>query len=716
MTAVETKKSFCRFCHAFCGTEVDVEDGRVVRVRGDRDNAVSQGYTCLKGRAEPERMVHPDRLLASRKRVEGGLQPIASRQALDEVAERLQQIVAEHGPESVAVYCGDGTHRSSAGGPWLASKWLDALGSPGMYTSFTIDSPGMLVAAQRLFGSPLPVLALDVANADCVMFVGTNPIASHFMSMPQPNPTRQLQDARKRGLKVISIDPRRCDVAKLADVHLQVKPGEDATLLAGLIKVILDEGIQDHEYVGGNCSGLDELHRAVEPFDLAYVGRRAGVPGELVQEAARTFASAERGGAQSGTGLHMARHQNLSIQLVMTLNALCGRYDRRGCLTRHRGALGVDLPTGLKGAKLPVQVGPTSRVRDIEGTFSFLGFFKEMPTNTLTDSMLKPGEGQIRALIVHGGNPALVFPDEEATLRALQGLDLLVVTDLFESATARYADYILAVKHPYERVDNTRLADATFPFAFAQYTEAMVEAPGDLLDDWEVFWGLARRMGLKMDLRGLEPESEPDADAILDAFHANARIPMEEVRKHPGGQAFGEREMLDGGHVPNMLAHDDGRMALAHPEVLAELAEVLAEPLTGSGGYAAGEEFGFRMITYRMKEVYCTQGHRLPSLRKKRRYNPCLLSPAAMEKLGLRDGDRVSVDSGFGQVEAIAEASKDVADDVVALAFGWGDPGDPRDVSEKGSNVNRLVPDDVRFDPVTGLAQQSAVPVNVRPA
>jgi anaerobic selenocysteine-containing dehydrogenase len=716
MSTLETKKSFCRFCHAFCGTEVDVQDGRVVAVRGDRDNLVSQGYTCLKGRAEMERMYHPERLLSSQQRVDGVLQPVASGEALDGVAARLSEIVAEHGPESVAVYVGDGGHRTSAGGPWLASKWLDALGSPGMYTSFTIDSPSMLVAAQRLFGSPLPMLSLDVANADCVMFVGTNPLASHFMSMPQPNPTRRVMDGKKRGLKIISIDPRRCDVARQADVHLQVKPGEDATLLAGLMKVILDEGLQDHEYVAANCSGLDALHTAVKPFDLAYVESRTGVAAELVVEAARIFATAERGGAQTGTGLHMARHQNLSTQMVMTLNALCGRYDRRGGLTRHKGAIGIDLPVDLGPAKLPVHVGPTSRVRDIEGTFSFLGFFKEMPTNTLTDSMLKPGKGQIRALIVHGGNPALVFPDEKSTIRALQGLDLLVVTDLFESATARYADTILAVKHPYERIDVPRLMDSTYPFPFSQYSEAMVEAPGDLLDDWEVFWGLARRMGLRMDLGELDPESEPTADDLLDVFHANARIPLEEVRKNPDGRIYGDRQMLDGGHVPNMLSHEDGRMALGCPHLLAELAEVHAEPLTGAGGYEADEDFGFRMITYRMKEVYCTQGQNLPSLKKKRPYNPAYLNPVAMTRLGLTDGDRVTVDSGFGQVEAIAEASKDVADGVVALAFGWGDPGDPRDVSEKGSNVQRLIPDDVRFDPVTGLAQQSAVPVNVRSA
>ena len=214
----------------------------------------------------------------------------------------------------------------------------------------------------------------------------------------------------------------------------------------------------------------------MKDFDLEYVSRRTDVAADLVEQAAEMFAAAERGGAQSGTGLHMARHQNLSTQLVMTLNGLCGRFDRCGGMTRNEGVLSFPLPLNMGPAPIPLHPGPESRIRGIKQSFSFVSFCPEMPTNTLTAEILTPGEGKIRALIVNGGNPALVFPDEESTVRALQSLDLLVVNDLFLSATAKFADYVLAVKHPFERLDVSRLMDFAYPFPFAQHSSPLVEA------------------------------------------------------------------------------------------------------------------------------------------------------------------------------------------------------------------------------------------------
>jgi anaerobic selenocysteine-containing dehydrogenase len=713
---IETHKSFCRFCHVYCGMEVDVDvaNDRVVAVRGDRENAVSRGYTCQKGRAEVERIHHPDRLLAPRKRVGGGHVDVEPEQALDEIGSRLREIIDRHGPEAVAVYTGCGGHRTSTGGPWFVAKWLEALGSPRQYTSLTIDSPSLFLAGHRFFGSPVPVSLIDLANAEVVMFVGTNPMASHqIMTIPQSNPSGQLKDAKKRGMKLIVVDPRRSDAARIADIHLQVKPGEDAALLAGMIKVILDEGLEDRDYVESFVSGVPALHDAVGGFDLEYVARRTGVSSEKIAEAARVFATAASGGAQSGTGLHMARHQDLNTQLVMTLNGLCGRFDRRGGLVRNRGVLNFEIPENISPPPLPHFREPTSRIRGIRSSFSLLGFYTEMPTNTLTDEILTPGEGQVRALIVNGGNPALVFPDEKSTIRALQDLDLLVVNDLFMSATAHYADYVLAAKHPFERTDVPRLMDYSYPFPFSQYATPLVAAPPGTLEEWEVFWGLATRLGLKLDLPGIDMAHKPSADELLDSLHANSRVPLDEVRKYPGGHVFGEPSLSWGGMIPNMIGHDDGKMAAGHPEVLEELREVRAEPLLEGGGYETGEDFRFRMITYRTKESYCTQGQNLPSLRKKRSFNPVLMNRRVMDSLDLADGDLVVVDSGYGQVEGVVEASADLGPDTIALAFGWGAPSDSRDVRQKGCNVQRLIPDDVRYDPITGLALQSAVPVNV---
>jgi anaerobic selenocysteine-containing dehydrogenase len=710
----ETKKTFCRFCHVFCGLEVDVEDNRVIAVRGDRDNPVSEGYTCPKGRAEDERINHPDRLRVSQKRVGDEFQDIDSSQAIGEIGAKLKQIIDEHGPESVAVYVGCGGHRSAAGGPWYIAKWLESFGSPRLYTSLTIDSPSLIIAYDRLFGGPLPLGVFDIDHADSALFVGTNPVISHQWTMPQSNPMTRVKNALKRGMQLVVIDPRKSDLAERADVHLQVKPGEDASLLACIIREIIDNQWYDAQYVADYVSGFNELHEAVKPFTLEYAERRTTCPAADIVEAARMFATAGSGAAASGTGLHMARHQNLTTQLVQTLNALCGRFDRRGGMTRIAGTLGPTLP-GSGNQPLPVALRTEhwSRMRNIQGITGLFGY-QEMPTNTLTDEILTPGKGQIRALIVNGGNPALVFSDTEHTLKALDQLDLLVVNDLFMSATAKHADYVMAVKHPFERVDIPMLSDNYYPFSFNQYTEKMVEARDDVIEEWEFFWRVGQKLGTGFSLPGIAADASPSADDVISALTPDARITLDELKAaSPSGRAYDDRIPEVGGVIPDMIGHQDRRLAAGHPEVIEELAEVLAEPVPEGGGYREDESFDFRLITYRMPEVYCTTGNNLPSLRRRRQYNPALMNRDDMARLSLKDEDLVTIESGHGRIEAIVEGSDRFAPGTVGLAHGWGDPADDRPTREKGSNVQVLIPRDVNYDKITGLAQQSAFPVNI---
>jgi anaerobic selenocysteine-containing dehydrogenase len=712
----ETRKTFCRFCHVFCGLEVDTEDNRVIAVRGDYDNPVSEGYTCPKGRAEVERINHPDRLRRSQKKVDGQFTEIDTAQAVDEVGARLKHIIEQYGPESVAVYVGCGGHRTSAGGPWYVAKWLQAFGSPRLYTSLTIDSPSLIIAYDRLFGGPLPLGVFDIDHADSALFVGTNPVVSHQWTMPQSNPATRVKKALKRGMKLVVIDPRKSDIAEKAHIHLQVKPGEDASLLACMIREIIDNKWYDGDYVANYVSGFEELYNAVKPFNLAYTEKRSGCPGADIVEAARLFATAGSGAAASGTGLHMARHQNLNTQLVQTLNAICGRFDRRGGMTRIAGTLGPALP-GSGNQPLPVSLRTEyrSRIRDIQGITGLFGY-QEMPTNTLADEILTEGKGQIKALIVNGGNPALVFSDTDNTLKALDKLDLLVVNDLFMSATARHADYVMAVTHPFERVDIPWLSDNFYPFSFSQYSEKMVEPEDDVIEEWEFFWRCARKMETGFSLPGIAADASPSADEVIEGLCTGARISLAQLKAaSPSGEVYDEGIPEVGGVIPDMIGHSDRRLAAGHPEVIAELAEVLAEPVLSNGAYVEGANFDFRLITYRMREVYCTTGHNLPSLRSKRRYNPALMNKADMERLSLADHDRVLIESAHGRIEAIVEHSNRFASGTIGLAHGWGDPADPRPTREKGSNVQQLIPRDVDYDKITGLAQQSAFAVNVRP-
>jgi anaerobic selenocysteine-containing dehydrogenase len=248
---------------------------------------------------------------------------------------------------------------------------------------------------------------------------------------------------------------------------------------------------------------------------------------------------------------------------------------------------------------------------------------------------------------------------------------------------------------------------------FSQYTPALLDGPDACLEEWQVFWGLAGRMGLPLGVGELSADRTPTTDELLEAQFGRGRVPLDEIRKHPSGAVFGKPETVAGGIIPNMIGHPDGKMAAGHPAVLSELREVRAEPLPSRGGYEDGDDFSFRLITYRTKEVYCTQGQNLPSLRAKRPFNPLLMHPETMKGLGFTEGECVVVESGAGKVEAILEAATELRRDVVALAFGWGNPKDAGGVAEKGVNVQRLIEDGRHYDASTGLARQSAIPVNV---
>ncbi|MGK0400483.1 MAG: anaerobic selenocysteine-containing dehydrogenase, partial [Candidatus Azotimanducaceae bacterium] len=295
----------------------EVEDGKVLSVKPDTSNAMYGGYTCIKGRQLVEQMYQPGRLTSCLKKGEDGeFTPITSNEAFDEIAEKVKALVAEHGPRSIATYNGTVAFQNSAQLVY-SRAFHDALQSPSYYTSVTIDQPAKVFVGSRIGywtgGSH------SFHDSDVVLIIGNNPLVSHYAppgGVPSVSPADQLRRAQKRGLKVIVIDPRKTELAKRADLHLQVRPGEDAILLSGMLKVILSEGLQDQDFCDQNVSGLASLQAEVSGFDLTDVAARTGVEEALIIEAARLFASGPKGTAITGTGPEMGAHPNLTQHLV----------------------------------------------------------------------------------------------------------------------------------------------------------------------------------------------------------------------------------------------------------------------------------------------------------------------------------------------------------------------------------------------------------------
>lgn len=721
MAAIETHTTICRFCHAYCGIEVDVDDNHLIAVRGDRDHAISQGFTCEKGRQLPQQHHDPARLRATlRRRRDGTFEEIPSETAMDEVAARLQDIIAEHGPRAVALY--NGTKSWSNVSFALGLSWLNGIGSPSFYSTVTVDQPAKTMAG-ALHGYWQGGFQ-RIQQSDVVLFVGTNPLQSFLVEsvkLPCPNALVALRAEVQRGLDVIVIDPRRTETAQHAAIHLAVKPGEDPTLLAGMVRLIIAEGLYDHSFVVENAARFDELRASVEPFTLEYVERRAGVAADAVAAAARRFARGPRGSAVAGTGPNMAPHPLSTEMLVCVLNTLCGRYGRAGDEVNHAGVLGAAYEP-REGALPPREFWgylEQPRVRGLR-TLNW-----EQPSAALCDEILTPGAGQVRALICNGGNPAVAFPDQEKVVRALTSLDLLVCLDVHLGATPQLADYVFGCKLSLEKPDYTRHLEWYFPVPFAQYTPAILDAEGDVIDEWELFWGLAHRMRVPLELgraplgppvanpRPVDIDRKPTTDALMEIEAADARIPLAEVKRHPSGRVFEEARTTISARRPNASRFD-----LAPPLFVEDLARVAAEPVVEGGGYRLGERYTHRLASRRLRQVFNSTGTHLRDLNGRGPGNPAYLSPDDMVASGLADGDLVEIVSEHGRIVGVARTDPGLSDGVVSMAHAWGDlPG--RDLSassaETGACTNRLVANDSDFEPLIGQCRQSAIPVNLRP-
>jgi anaerobic selenocysteine-containing dehydrogenase len=710
---IETRRSFCRFCHAGCSidVDVDVDTNRVVAVHGVQDDPLYAGYTCVKGRHLGDQHHHPGRLTACQQRGPVGFQPIGSAVAFDRIADQLAGIIERHGPRSVATYCGTAAYQNATGLP-VAKAFHDAIGSTSFYTSASIDQPAKFVAPMR-HGVWLAGVH-DFESADVAMVIGCNTLVSTYSfpgGLPSYNPLVRLRAAKARGLQLIVIDPRRTEMAGYADLHLQVRPGEDPSLLAGIIRQVFADDLLDHAFVDRWVEDVEQLRAAVEPFTPDYVEHRAGVPADQLVAAARMFGGVKRGATSTGTGPNMAPHSTLTEHLSMALNTLCGRYLREGEQLANPG--GSMTPPGPVKAQ-PVRPsadyltrGTKARVRNL---FSHRG---EAPTSALADEILLEGEGQVRALFTLGGNPVVAWPDQRKTVEALRSLDLHVVLDAHLSATAKTAHYVIASTLSLERPDVPTTIDRWFPMAYTNYTPAVLVPEGDVFQEWQVYTEVAARLGVTINLPGgpIAPGAPVTADDVLDLIYAGSKVPLADVREH-GARVHPEL-------ATTVAPADDGctvRLSVCPDGIADELGEVRTERSSADVLPGATDEHRFRMTSRRLKSVFNSSGREIESLRGKAGTNFAHIHPDELVALGLADGDTVELASPRGAIRAVVKGAPDVRVGVVSMAHAWGGlPDEPGVLSEQGSTTSALVDVDHGYDPFTGMPVMSAIPVAIRP-
>ena len=712
---IETRETFCRFCHAACPLHVDVEINStgartqevVVAVRGIMEDPLFEGYTCIKGRQLADQHHAPDRLRNPLQRSDdGSFVEVTSKNALDDIAHRVQAIIAAHGSRAVATYTGTGAFQNSISMP-VTQAFHSGIGSPSFYTSITIDQPAHLTSRLRM--GAWEAGWQNFRDADVLLAIGYNPLVSSYApagGLQGTNPFVRLRRAKERGMKLIVIDPRRSELASFADLWLPVKPGEDPTLLAGLINVILQENLHDKDFCDRWVDQLDDLRSAVAPFNPEMVATRCEVEAADVLTAARMFAAGPRGTAGTGTGPNMAAHSTLMEHLALTLNAICGRVNREGDVLESGNFL---YPGDTRRAQVIAPSDPAPgtphRVRGLKGMPG------EMLTNALAEEILEPGEGKVRCLFVCGGNPVVAFPDQLKTIAAMKDLELLVVIDHRMTPTAELAHYVIPPRLELERADVPTVMDRRFASAYVSYTPAVLQADGDLLSEWEVFAGLAQRLGTPIPLPGgdLPLDGSADDDMVLDFSFAKSRLAMSEIRA--------KRSTIHEELAIKVVAADpdaSARFAVAPPDVVEEISVVLSEK-TGAeviDGFDA-TKFPFRLISRRLKHVLNSLGREIPGLARVGTTNAAYMNPLDMRDLSLSDGELVRITSPSGEVVGVAEGSDTIKRGVISMSHSWGGSITDEDVRLHGTPTNRLCTVDSGRDPINGMAIQSAIPIAV---
>ncbi|MDX6330091.1 MAG: hypothetical protein QOI83_2474, partial [Streptomycetaceae bacterium] len=275
--STRTALRICPLCEATCGLTLTIDEGRVTRARGDREDVFSAGFVCPKGASFPALDTDPDRLSHPLVRRDGRLVEASWAEAYEAVAAGLGRVIREYGGESVAVYLGNPNVHTVAGGLY-PPLIIRALGTRQIYAASTLDQMPKQVACGFLFGHALAIPVPDLDRTDHLVIIGANPLVSNGSLVTAADFPGKLKALRRRGGRLTVIDPTRTRTAELADQHIRPRPGTDAALLFAMVNVLFSEGLTELGGLEGQVTGVDEVRALAEPFSPEAVAAHCDVP------------------------------------------------------------------------------------------------------------------------------------------------------------------------------------------------------------------------------------------------------------------------------------------------------------------------------------------------------------------------------------------------------------------------------------------------------
>lgn len=737
---MENVRTTCSLCEASCGAVMSVQDGKILKVVADREDALSGGFICAKGAAIPDLEADPDRVRTPLLRKNGELVSVSWDEAYAFIDTRLSAILAEHGPQATSVYVGN----AAAHNLNIITYFEDlakALGTTNLFTAASLDQNPRQVMSGLLYGDEFALYVPDIDRSQLVWIMGANPAESNGSMMVAPGFLGRMQKLHERGGRTVVFDPRRTMTAARVSEYVPITPSGDAAFLAGVAHTLLKLGPPQTTAL----SLIDDFERIqgwLTPFTPDAVADACGIEADTIVRLATELRETEAAAVYGRIGTTTQLFSSLTCWLMDVVNILAGNLDVVGGSMFPKPLLAQPNTIGPSGVGAGFTVGKwKSRV---SGAPEVVG---QIPMACMAEEMDTPGEGQIRALFCLAGNPVTASPDTERMQAAIDGLELLVCLDIYQGETASKADVVLPSPPRLARANYDAYLYRFTVRNYGRYTQQYRPLEDHERSDRETLlrlMAIAQGNGWDADIDALEdatlaamvevmtqvPESAIEGRNPTEIINTlNGLEPMERrmdfgLRVGPFGDGFGSREGI------SLQTLKDSPQGVDCGPLVPRLPEALR---TKSGSIEATHDiFGleldrlatwlgearprFTLIGRRQLRSNNSWFHNLAKMQHPTRECTAQINPDDAVHLGIETGDLVRVSTQKAAIDIPAEITDTLSPGVVSIPHGWGHGGLTGKLNvaaaNPGVNVNSIVDyDDV--DPLTWNGRLNGMSVEV---
>ncbi len=548
----------CGYCGVGCRLEAHVRADRVASISPAADGPANRGHTCLKGRFAHQFSRSRERLSTPLIREDGELRAASWDEALNLIAAQLGRIRSDHGPDAIA---GLASSRATNEDCWAMQRFMRAaIGTNNIDNCSRVCHSPTSYALRKSFGySGATGTFDDIDAAGAAIIIGANPTEGH------PVVGARIKQAALRGLRLVTIDPRRIELADHAAVHLSPRPGTNAAIVLGLAHVAHRDGFADHAFIDARTEGFAAFEELLAGYDPATVEEISGVPAADLERAAHVYAEATEASLIWGLGVTEHKYGSEVVQLMCALALMTGKVGRPGsALLPLRGQNNVQGSSDM-GA-LPDTYSGYRKVEDEDVAQSFEAAWgvplSRRPGLKIPEMFDAAVAGTLKAMYIFGEDVAQTDPNTTHVIHALESLDFLICQDIFETETTRYADVILPASSFLEKTGTFTNAERRI-----QHVDAAITPPGDARTDFDILLAVSRALGHDMGLD--DPEDAMREIAALTPEFTGVTY-----------ERLGRRGLLwpvaeDGSDVPILYEHEFHRPG--------GRAHIAALPVQGAG-------------------------------------------------------------------------------------------------------------------------------------